>query len=67
VRVVTIHIGAIYGGPEGMGTAVHRAIVKLAHRIGDVRGDEDGSLDLVFHVPGSILKPEHVGLRTGRF
>src|SRR5258708_38645485 len=26
-----------------------------------------GSLDLVFHVPGSILKPEHAGLRTGRF
>ena len=26
-----------------------------------------GSLDLVFHVPGSILKPEHTGLRTGRF
>jgi hypothetical protein len=24
-----------------------------------------GSLDLVFHVPGSILKPEHTGLRTG--
>jgi hypothetical protein len=26
-----------------------------------------GSLDIVFHVPGSILKPEHVGLRTGKF
>lgn len=26
-----------------------------------------GSLDLVFHVPGSITKPEHTGLRTGRF
>ncbi len=26
-----------------------------------------GSLDLVFHVPGSVLKPEFVGLRTGKF
>jgi hypothetical protein len=26
-----------------------------------------GSLDLVFHVPGTLLKPEHTGLRTGRF
>jgi hypothetical protein len=26
-----------------------------------------GSVDIVFHVPGSILKPEHVGLRTGSF
>jgi hypothetical protein len=26
-----------------------------------------GSLDIVFHVPGSLLKPEHQGLRTGRF
>jgi hypothetical protein len=26
-----------------------------------------GSVDVVFHVPGSILKPEHTGLRTGRF
>jgi len=26
-----------------------------------------GSLDLVFHVPGSIIEPEHTGLRTGRF
>ncbi len=26
-----------------------------------------GSLDIVFHVPGSLLKPEYTGLRTGRF
>jgi hypothetical protein len=25
-----------------------------------------GSLDVVFHVPGSLLKPEHAGMRTGR-
>jgi len=26
-----------------------------------------GSLDVVFHLPGSLVKPDYQGLRTGRF
>ena len=47
-----------------------RAIARLTRsvRYGKAASSGDfGSLDIVFHVAGSILKPEHSGVRTGRF
>ena len=61
-----IYIGAIFGGPEGFQLPVARAISRLKH-LCDVRDDGDcGSVDVVFHVAGSLLKPKHIGVRTGR-
>ena len=61
-----IYIGAIFGGPEGFQLPVARAISRL-ERLRDVGGDgNSGSVDVVFHVAGSLLQPEHVGVRTGR-
>lgn len=65
-----IYIGCVYGGPELTGSPVDRAIAKLMRFRGDGKAGtlgEFGSLDVVFHVAGSILQPEHEGVRTGRF
>jgi hypothetical protein len=65
-----IYIGRIYGGPELSGTPVDQAIAKLVRSRGDGKATalgDFGSLDIVFHVAGSILQPEHTGVRTGRF
>jgi hypothetical protein len=65
-----IYIGRIYGGPELDGTPVDQAIAKLVRSRGEGKAStlgDFGSLDVVFHVAGSILQPEHKGVRTGRF
>jgi hypothetical protein len=65
-----IYIGQINGGPELRGTPVDLAIAKLVRSRGEGKAStlgEFGSLDVVFHVAGSILQPEHTGVRTGRF
>jgi hypothetical protein len=62
-----IYIGGIYGGPEVRGSAIDRAISKLSRLRGPGTEDERGSLDVVFHVPGSIIAPDYSGIRTGRF
>ena len=75
-----IYVGAVLGGPE-LGESSHfmRSIRGIHFPspgkawydptdYGDRRDPRPvGSLDIVFHVPGSVLKPEHEGLRTGRF
>ena len=68
---MTLHIGMITGGPDAEHSrfdAIERTIARL------VIGTRDespiaigGSVDLVFHVPGSITKPDYEGIRTGRF
>ena len=62
-----MEIGAIFGGPEGFDTKVYAAISKLT-RLKDEGhfADDTGSLDVVFHVPGSITRPDYSGARTGR-
>ncbi len=63
-----IYIGQILGGPELRDEApINRAIAKLNRLRGPVGEGEFGSLDLVFHVAGSLLEPEFSGVRTGPF
>lgn len=60
-----LYIGGIYGGPEG--TRVGSAISKLKRLRGDEQIKNSGSLDVVFHVPGSIVSPDYEGVRTAIF
>jgi hypothetical protein len=63
-----IYIGQILGGPELRDHApLNRAIAKLYRLRGPAGEGEFGSLDVVFHVAGSLLEPEFSGVRTGRF
>jgi hypothetical protein len=61
-----IYIGGMYGGPELRGSKLDQAIAKLVRLRGEGAEGEAGSLDIVFHVPGSVFAPEFSGLRTGR-
>ena len=63
-----IYIGEIRGGPELRDDApICKAIAKIYRLRGPVGEGEFGSLDVVFHVAGSLLEPEFSGVRTGRF
>ncbi|KAF0206696.1 MAG: hypothetical protein FD171_2252 [Actinobacteria bacterium] len=67
-----LSIGAIYGGPEfspWRDAPWQDAIKELSNRVATVREGVESPLNLnvVFHVPGSILKPEFSGVRTGSF
>src|SRR5690242_4632491 len=60
-------IGAIHGGPELAGAPIDKAIRRLGKTRGPFEKSGSGALDIVFHVPGSLLKPEFTGVRTARF
>jgi len=62
---VTISLGAIFGGSER--TTAQEVFRSMSIAFADQRLVEKPFLNVVFHFPGSILKPEHSGLRTGRF
>jgi len=65
---VTIFVGAVYGGG---GETSFSAALSSIRRIVKVQRPEQrvdlGDIDLVFHVPGSVRKPDYHGVRTGRF
>jgi len=65
----TLSLGWITGGSTVANKPWDSAIRDLCSRIDDARNGIDAPLNLnvVFHVPGNILKPEFVGVRTGRF
>ncbi len=62
-----MYIGQVYGGPELKGSRIDRVLAKVTRLVGEGEEGAFGSLDVVFHVPGSIGAPEHTGIRTGRF
>lgn len=63
-----IYIGQVMGGPEfRQDVPINMALAKIYRLRGPAGEGEFGSLDVVFHVAGSILEPEFVGVRTGRF
>jgi len=76
---VKLYIGAIFGGPEVPDSACYAALGRLGRRSDAALrrarrsagkaapSDRQGGLDIVFHVPGSIIKPEFSGERTGKF
>lgn len=60
-----LYIGGVYGGPEVSGSSIDVAIGRVTVLLGEGRVDDSGSLDVVFHVPGSIATPDYRGVRTG--
>jgi hypothetical protein len=62
-----MYVSRINGGPELTGSTVDRVLARISSLVGDGEEDTFASLDIVFHVHGSVLSPEHVGVRTGRF
>jgi hypothetical protein len=62
-----IYIGAVLGGPELSGSPVTRAIRRLGELLNTGSKVEGGSLDIVFHIPGTIVKPNFSGTRTAKF
>lgn len=62
-----ICISEILGGPELSHSRVATAIAKLFQLSGSREEGDFGSLDIVFHVAGSLGQPEFSGIRTGRF
>lgn len=62
-----IYISSVLGGPELEGSNIDRAIKKAVDLRGAGVEGSFGSLDVVFHVPGSILRPDYQGIRMAKF
>jgi hypothetical protein len=63
--MTSITIGAVFGGGELSGTPIDRALRDLSFSQDDAI---PFSLNIVFHVPGSIVGcPDYVGVRTAKF
>jgi hypothetical protein len=61
-----MYIGGVYGGPEVTGSTIDAAIGRVSALLGDSRVEESALLDIVFHLPGSLIAPDYQGVRTGR-
>lgn len=62
-----IYLNSVLGGPELKDSPADRAITALARAFHAAKQPEDGSLDVVFHVPGGIVKPDFSGTRSTKF
>lgn len=67
-----ITIGVVLGGPEVASAPVGRLVRRLARHVEGERGEfqfgSTAAVNVVFHVPGSILREtEHEGLRDAKF
>jgi hypothetical protein len=62
-----IYISSILGGPEVEGSEIDRAIKRVIGLRRSGQEGDFGSLDVVFHIPGSMVSPDYQGLRTGKF
>jgi hypothetical protein len=62
-----ISIGAILGGGELAGSKIDRLICRFSSALPPVQNLSAASVNIVFHVPGSIVKPDYSGIRTGKF
>jgi len=48
-----------------MSSKVGTAISRIKRLAGEGQVEDSGSLDVVFHVPGSLIAPDYDGVRTG--
>ncbi|HEY2083782.1 MAG TPA: hypothetical protein VGI88_13450 [Verrucomicrobiae bacterium] len=62
-----ISIGAIFGGGELAGAKIDRLIHRFCSALPPVQDPNFPDINIVFHVPGSIVKPDYSGIRTGKF
>ena len=65
------YIGSVLGGSEVSGTPVDTIITRLARASHAYQQAyeiaSEGGLDIVYHVPGSMMQREFEELRTGKF
>jgi hypothetical protein len=57
----------VLGGPEHVRFEQEVRELMRFCRENRERGFAGSEINLVYHVPGSICKPDYVGMRTGRF
>jgi len=62
-----ISIGSILGGGELAGSKIYKLIGRFCRALPAGQNPEAFDINVVFHVPGSIAKPDYSGIRTGRF
>lgn len=64
-----LFIGAVLGGPELENGHIHRyiSLIRKASEQCGVSESTTPALDVVFHVPGSMLPINFEGLRTAKF
>jgi hypothetical protein len=65
----SLSIGSILGGGSPWSTAWNDAIRALTIRVANARKGvvSPVNVNIVFHVPGDIIKPDFEGVRTGSF
>src|SRR4029450_545392 len=61
-----LYIGEMCGGPDVRDSAIAKALERVLLARGENYGDIGTSLDFVFEIPGSVYRPNYVGIRTGR-
>jgi hypothetical protein len=67
---MALHLSDVYGGPEFDGGRVESILAAL-FRAKEANHDalidaQDGSLDIVFFIPGNVFRPPFEGMRPGR-
>jgi hypothetical protein len=62
-----ISVGMVLGGPEQVRFEQEVRELMRFCRENRERGFAGSEINLVYHVPGSICKPNYVGVRTGKF
>ena len=62
-----ISIGADHGGPEQLPFYKELGDFMRFCKENRARGFQGVMINIVYHVPGTLLKPDYVGVRTGKF
>ena len=62
-----ISIGAVVGGPECGFFDSHLSRFMGYCEDKRLEGTHSAEVNIVYHLPGSIAKPDYVGMRTGKF
>ena len=62
-----ISIGVVHGGPEQLPLYKELGNFMRFCKENRTRGFQEAMINIVYHVPGTLLKPDYVGMRTGKF
>lgn len=62
-----ISIGAVHGGPEQLAFYKELGDFMRFCKENRARGFQDAMINIVYHVPGTLLRPDYEGVRTGKF
>jgi hypothetical protein len=62
-----ISVGAILGGGELAGSRVDRLVRQISSAMPAGTSLDAFKINIIFHIPGSIAKPEYSSVRTRTF